>query len=87
MRMLKGKKIEHKPTMKKLADVKPEERRQVEQWMAMEPKQLINELIVPALARNIAEIMGLRKRVALLEKMIVALGAFVVGLAACVAFL
>lgn len=70
MRTLEGKKIEHKPTMKKLADVKPEERRQVEQWMAMEPKQLISELIVPALARNIDEIKALKMCVGLLEKMV-----------------
>lgn len=87
MRMLKGKKLEHKPMMKKLADVKPEERRQVEHWMAKEPGQLINELIVPALARNIDEIKALKAVVGLLEKMVIILGAFVVGFAACVAFL
>lgn len=87
MRKLEDKKIEHKPTMKKLADIKPEERRQVENWMAKEPKQLINDLIVPALARNINEIKALKMRVGLLEKMVIFLGAIVVGFAACVAFL
>jgi hypothetical protein len=85
--MLEGKKLEHKPTMKKLADVTPKERRLVEELMAKEPKQLINDLIVPALARNIDEIKALKLRVGLLEKMVIFLGAIVVGFAACVAFL
>lgn len=87
MRMLEGKKIEHKPTMKKLADVKPEERRQVNKWMAKEPRQLINELIIPAIAINIAEIKVLKKSVGLLEKMVFALLVTIVACTACVAFL
>lgn len=83
MRMLEGKKIEHKPTMKKLADVKPEERRQAEDWMAMEPKQLINELIIPALARNIDEIKALKKRVGYLEVEVVMLAIALVTTAIC----
>lgn len=85
MRMLKGKKIEHRPAMKKLADVKPEESRQVEQWMAMEPRQLINELIVPALARNIYEIKALKKRVGYLEIEVVMLTAALVATVICAA--
>lgn len=85
MRMFKGKKIEHKPTMKKLADVKPEERRWVEQWMAKEPKQLIDELIVPALARNIVEINVLKKRVRYLETEVVMLVVALVATAICAA--
>ena len=83
--MLKGKKIEHKPTMKALADVKPEERRQVEQWMAMEPKQLIDELIVPALARNIVEINVPKKRVRYLETEVIMLVVALVATAICAA--
>lgn len=78
MRMLEG---------KKLADIKPEERRQVEDWMKKEPKQLINDLIVPALVRDIEEIKALKMRGGLLEKMVILLGAIVVGFAACVVFL
>lgn len=87
MRMLKGKKIEHRPTMKKLAEVKPEEKDEVVRIMESEPREIIRELIVPALARNIYEIKALKKRVGLLEKMVIFLGAIVVGFAACVAFL
>lgn len=86
MRKLEGKKIEHKPKMKKLSDVKPEERRQAEHWMAMELRQLINDLIVPALARNIDEIKALKERVGFLEKAVAALLITIVSLAACVAF-
>lgn len=85
MRKLEGKKIEHKPTMKKLADVKPEERRQVEHWMAMEPKELINELIVPALAMNIEEIKALKTRVKYLEIEVVMLTVALVATAICAA--
>lgn len=87
MRTLESKKIEGRPTMKKLADIKPEESRQVEVWMKKEPKELINDLIILALARNIDEIKALKKRVGLLEKMVLFLGAIVVGFAACAAFL
>lgn len=83
MRKLEGKKLEHKPTMKKLTDVKPEERRQAEHWMAMEPKQLINDLIVPALARNIDEIKALKMRVKYLEIEVVMLTVALVTTAIC----
>lgn len=85
MRKLEDKKIEHKPTMKKLADVRPEERRQIEQWMAMEPKQLINELIVPALARNIEEIKALKMRVKYLEIEAIMLAVALLATAICAA--
>lgn len=85
MRKLEGKKIEHKPTMKKLADVKPEERRQAEQWMAKEPGQLINELIVPALARNIDEIKALKLRVKYLEIEAIILSVALLATAICAA--
>lgn len=85
MRTLESKKIEHKPTMKKLVDVRPEERRQIEQWMAMEPKQLINELIVPALARNIEEIKALKMRVKYLEIEAIMLAVALLATAICAA--
>lgn len=83
MRMLEGKKIEHKPQMKKLADVKPGERRQVEQWMAMEPRQLINELIVPALVMNSNSMKRLEKRVGYLEIEVLMLTVALVTTAIC----
>lgn len=83
MRTLESKKIEHKPTMKKLADVKPEERRQAEDWMAMEPKELISDLIVPALARNIDKIKALKMRVKYLEIEVVMLTVALVTTAIC----
>jgi hypothetical protein len=83
--MLEGKKLEHKPTMEKLADVKPEERRRAEEWMAKEPKQLINDLIVPALARNIDEIKALKLRVKYLEIEAIMLAVVLLATAICAA--
>lgn len=85
MRTLESKKIEHKPTMKKLADIKPEERRQVEDWKIMDPKQLINDLVISALAGNIYEIKALKKRVGYLEIEVVMLTVALVATVICAA--
>jgi hypothetical protein len=85
MRMLECKKLEHKPTMKKLADVTPKKKDEVVRIMGSEPREIIKELIVPALARNIMEIKALKKRVGYLEIEVLMLTVALVATAICAA--
>ena len=85
MRMLKDKKFEHRPTMKKLADVKPEEKDKVARIMESEPREIIRDLIVPAMAKNIYQIKALKKRVGYLEVEVVMLTVALVATAICAA--
>lgn len=85
MRTLEGKKIEHKPTMKTLADVKPEERSQAEDWAAMSAKELLEEFLVPAMVMNVERIKALRMRVLYLEIEVLLLSVALGVMACCAA--
>jgi hypothetical protein len=87
MRTLEQKQNVAKARMKKLSEIRPKVNDEVEKIMKKDAKEIIDELIVPVLAKHIAETKALRKRVGLLEKMVVALVFVVIGVAACAAFL
>ncbi len=87
MRTLEQKQNVAKARMKKLSEIRPKVDAEVEEIMKKDAKEIIDELIVPVLARNIVETRALRQRVGLLEKMVVALVFVVIGVAACAAFL
>ena len=87
MRTLEQKQNVAKARMKKLSEIRPKIDAEVEEIMKKDAKEIIDELIVPVLARNIVEVKALRQRVGLLEKMVVALVFVVIGFAACAVFL